>query len=347
MKRGRSLTDLSAEIMRQKENKVDYLVRPVAISMQPMGLGVGMFFGEQELPITTLAHRQVAQKTNIPMKYYDRMLAEEPKLLSNNVTTWLSRKKDPLLVRTLDTSMRAFLSKSYRPLDNYDLMECVLPLLVQGGLSVVSCEITENRLYLKAVSSKVSAEVKKGDIVQSGICISNSEVGLGRLAVEPLIYRLACLNGMIVPDYGIRKNHVGRRSVVNEDVSEFYRDKTKLADDKAFWLKVQDTVSATLKEATFNKIVDTLRDSTQVRLTGNPVEVVDEISRRYYIPDKEHTSILRHLVTSGDLTAYSLANAVTRAAQDAESYDLSTDMERMGSDIVHLDNTQWKALNVA
>jgi hypothetical protein len=34
-------------------------------------------------------------------------------------------------------------------------------------------------MYIKAICPRIQAEVKKGDIVQAGIAISNSEVGMG------------------------------------------------------------------------------------------------------------------------------------------------------------------------
>ena len=40
-----------------------------------------------------------------------------------------------------------------------------------------SCQLTESRMYIKVVNTRLQAEVSPGDIVQSGIIISNSEVG--------------------------------------------------------------------------------------------------------------------------------------------------------------------------
>lgn len=67
---------------------------------------------------------------------------------------------------------------------------------------IASCEVTEGNLYLKVINKAIRAEVKPGDVVQAGFVVSNSEVGLGSLRVEPLVYRLVCSNGLIVNDYG-------------------------------------------------------------------------------------------------------------------------------------------------
>jgi hypothetical protein len=104
------------------------------------------------------------------------------------------------MLRTLDGSMRAFLSDRYRRLDNYDLASAVLPVLKEmgEGLKIVSTELTESKMYIKVINERLELEVKQGDVVQAGMVISNSEVGMGSLKVEPLIYRLICTNGCAV-----------------------------------------------------------------------------------------------------------------------------------------------------
>ena len=91
-------------------------------------------------------------------------------------------------------------------------------------------------MYIKVVNERIQTEVVPGDIVQAGILISNSEVGMGSVSVKPLIYRLVCTNGMVA-DVGVGKRHVGR---INESVDGdfgIFRDETIEADDRAFLMK--------------------------------------------------------------------------------------------------------------
>jgi hypothetical protein len=349
MKSGKSLQELAVELERQRATKVDYIVSPKVMNMTRSSNRME-FLGEDLIPVDSfginpLAHRQLATKLNIPFKYYQLMQEKEPSLLAENVNTWLYKTDEHRLVRTLDGNMRAFLSKGYRPLDNYDLANAVLPILENMDCKVLSCEITEHKMYLKAVTEKITRELSVGDIVQSGICISNSEVGLGRLSVEPLVYTLRCKNGMIVNDYAMRKNHVGRRYVESEDISEFMRDETKIADDKAFWMKVQDLTKATMDEVKFATITDRIENSTQRQITGDIVKLVERVGKNYLFTESDQNSVLGHLIAYGNLTQYGLANAVTRAAQEVESYDRSTDLEHKGADIIALSNNEWSALN--
>jgi hypothetical protein len=200
-------------------------------------------------------------------------------------------------------------------------------------------------LYLKAVTPRITAEVKKGDVVQAGLCVSNSEIGGGAIKVEPMIYRLICLNGAIVNDLAMRKTHVGKRNSLEFDNAEqYYRDETRLADDRAFWLKVQDVVAAMLNQVQFNGIVERWQVATTQKITADPVEVVERTAKRFGLFDTERSSVLTHLIQGGDLSAYGLLNAITRSAQDVESYDRSTDLERIGSQVLELPKQAWREL---
>ena len=213
--------------------------------------------------------------------------------------------------------------------------------------TVESCEVTEKRLYLKVITDRIVADIKKGDAVQAGLVISNSEVGCGSLKVEPMIYRLVCLNGLILPDQAMKKYHVGKAG--NEDIddgaAEFFRDSTRLADDRAFFMKVQDIVSATLDMVKFNMMVNKLRDAADRIIDADPVKVLDNVGRKFDLTDAESGSIMQHLIKGADLSQYGLINAITRAAQDVDSYDRSTDLERIGGEILELPQSQWKVLS--
>lgn len=74
-----------------------------------------------------------------------------------------------------------------------EIAKVVLPLIGQmEGAHFESCQITESRMYMKIVNTRLEAEVVPGDIVQAGLIISNSEVGQGSVNIQPLVYRLVC-----------------------------------------------------------------------------------------------------------------------------------------------------------
>jgi hypothetical protein len=348
MKTGKTLQELAIEVQRQQESKVDFTAPSSklrfhgdhgALRMEAAGVG--------DFAINNYAHGQIAVNAAIPKQYYDRVLQSNPALLASHVNHWFSTEPKKHLVRTLDKSTRALLSDRYRPLDNFDLLTSILPMIIEshGHMVVASSEVTERKLYLKlAVPSLVEA-VKVGDEVTAGVVISNSEVGDGSLSVDPFITRLVCLNGMKVDKFGQRRNHVGKSLSSGEDAAEFYQDDTRAADDRAFFLKVRDTVRGVLEPAGFHKIVDSLRESTEKKIEAKPEDAVEILANKYQLNQGTRDGIFRQLIDGGlGLNQYSLVQAITRQAQDEESYDDASRLESLGGTVLPLNPSEWKVI---
>lgn len=354
MKTGRNLQEVLVELNRQNKAKQDFISPAQGMRLREDGRTFEinhLTSNQQEVFGTTpLFHRQVASALGIPAKYYDLMQAQKPTLLAENVNAWFGDKTNSYMVRSMDYGggqvARALLSERYRRIDNLEVASAVLPLFAGSDqYEVVSSEVTEHRLYLKVVSKRLEMEVRKGDIVQAGVVISNSEVGLGAVSVQPLVYRLVCLNGAVVNDMGERRHHVGRQAKAVEDSFALYSDETMEAEDKAFLLKLRDTTMAAIDETRFAQIVNRLRDSTEIPITGKVQDVVQLAAQSYGINSDEQEGILKYLIEGGDLSLYGLSNAVTRASQDVDSYDRATALEGIGWQVATMEPAQWKEIN--
>ncbi len=352
MKTGRPLNEVMMELNRQNQRKKDYIGSAQALRLFEDGqtFEIGSMSGAQQFGTTRLFHRQVASALGIPAKYYDIMQSQKPELLAQNVNAWLSDRENSYMIRTMDYGggrvARALLSDRYRRIDNMEIASAVLPLFAGSDqYEVISSEVTENRMYLKILSRRLEMEVVPGDYVQAGVVISNSEVGLGSVNVQPLVYRLVCTNGMIVNDMGERKNHVGRAAKAVEDSFHIYSDETMEAEDKAFLLKLRDVTMAAIEEGRFAQVVGKLKESAGIPITGKVTEVVELTGKTYGFNTDEQDSILQYLIAGGDLSQYGLSNAITRASQDVESYDRATALEGIGWQVAAMPATQWKELN--
>lgn len=360
MKQGKSLTKLAAELERQHTAKRDFIADTRELELIPgLNLQEGSSISESlrlskggehlNFELGKHTHRQIGRYLNIPAKYYDRMQIEAPALLAHNVNHWFKTKPTERMLRTLDGKARAFLSNRYRRLDNVDLLHAVIPVLAElkdtagCGLDIMSCDVTETKLYLKCVFPKIEAEVKQGDVIQSGIVISNSEIGQGALTVTPLIYRLVCTNGMIAPDYGQRKYHVGRAASSEQKAYELFSDETLEADDKTFWLKTRDVVKAAANPETFSKIVTVMQRSITEPIE-QPIKAVEELSNHLNFNQSETESIIKHFMQDADFSRWGLANAVTRTAEDTDSYDRASELEEAGWKTLTLPQTEWQQL---
>jgi hypothetical protein len=360
MKTGKSLVELATEIQRQAAAKVDYvadtrklMVTPTPAALHPNdstaagGMWLNIQNGDSKVVgINSLAHRQIAERVGIPAKYYDRMMNESPTLLATNVNHWFQQSPETRMIRTLDGRARAFLSNRYQRIDNHHVAEVVLPVLSETpGIEIMSTEITDARLYIKAVTHRVQAEVKSrrvGDLVEAGVMISNSEVGLGAISVQPFFHFLVCLNGMVRNKDGLRAAHVGTRLDADEALATILADDTRKVLDRGVLLKVRDVVRAAMDEARFKDAVAAMQEQTNQVVQGDPAKAIEVLADDFGMLDSERASVLRHLIEGGDLSRYGLMNAVTRTAEDLPNYDRATEFETMGGRILDLPRNQWE-----
>ncbi len=340
MKQGiKNVQALYKELEEQRENRKDIIADTRSLmvtstealsTMQVTADGENLHY-----VISDVAHRQIADRLGIPFKYYMRMRTEYPELLDANINGWLEENPEKRMLRILDGKLRAFLSDRYRRLDNLELVDHVLPVIAQmKGCSIESCDITDTHLYMKVINRTMKAELVPDDVVQAGFVISNSEVGLGALKVEPLLYRLVCKNGLITKELAHKKYHAGRQVEDTDNAYELYSDETLAADDKAYFLKVQDIVSAAVDEARFNLTVDKMRASMEIRTGDDPFKTVEILGDKYVLNKAERASILRHFIMENDFSAFGLVNAVTRSSQDVADYNRATDLERLGGTLL-------------
>ena len=162
MKFGRTLMELAQELTRQREAKHDYLIdtRNLVMDATPDGGHLLTMQNPQQRQNTLLtvhdsAPRQIGATLGIPAKYYDKMRTEHPELLTANVNGWFQHAPQTRMVRTLDGTARAFLSDRYRRIDNAEIAEAVLPIIADiQDARVESCEVTDERMYIKVVNPR-------------------------------------------------------------------------------------------------------------------------------------------------------------------------------------------------
>lgn len=365
MKSGLTLVELAREIERQSSAKRDFIASTAAteIAVKPKEDApdqkiVALRFGEHEMPIKPYAHDQIAAHTEIPTRYYNRMLQTAPELLATNVAEWFKRKPQARMVRSLDGNVRAFLSDRYRTMENDELAEAILPTLMDMKLDVMSSQITDTRLYIKAVDQRIKRDMPTGrrwgdgshiffDTLSPAIIISNSEVGAGALSIEAGVFTKVCTNLAIASSRSMKKYHLGGRQDLGDDVVRMLSDDTKRSRDVALWKTVRDVTKAAFDEAAFSAYVDSMKDATQAKIEGDPVKVVEVTAKKFGFGETEKSSVLRHLIENGDLSKYGLHSAITRAAEDFTDYDRATEFERLGGKVLEMPKTEWRELAIA
>lgn len=351
-----SLADVAAELTRMQATKKDYIVDTRRMSFMSDEAGSTMTWdvaadpetpGHISGPVLDHAHGQISARLGIPKRYYDRLRADAPSLLDQNVKHWFYKSPERRMVRTLDGNVRAFLSDRFRRLDNFDLMErSILPALHDvDGLEFHVASLTPERMVLRAILPSLQTEILKvGDIVQAGFQIRNSEVGSSALTCEPFIWKLDCLNGLVTNAGSLRAYHVGRRIEDTEEAQIIFRDDTLRADDTAFFLKARDAIKAAVDETVFEEIVSNMRAaSLGIKLTA-PAAATTVLAQTFSLNDGERESVLESLARGGDISRWGMVNAVTDAAKSADTFDRQEEMERIGGSVLAMSEGDWQKI---
>lgn len=343
MQAGLTIAELASRVKANQTLKHDLIADTRAVTMRiDDDKAPSLQIETDRFGVMPIAHDQIASRLNIPARYYARMQADAPDLLADNVNHWFRNSPEKRMIRTLGGDVRAFLSNRYQRIENEEIANVTLPILADvPDLRFISTQVTDARMYIHAVAPRITGEVNVGDVVQAGIIISNSEVGLGSVSIKPLIYRLVCKNGMIMPDGKFTARHVGAKIDNSQDL---WSDEAKRADDRAILLKVRDVVRAILSEKVFTENLDKMRALTERRLTGNPVKAVEVLAQKVGASEAEHGDILRSLIEGGDLSAWGLLNAVTHQAHTAKSYDRAVELEQAGGALVDLAPKDWREI---
>jgi len=342
----KSLPELVSELERQAKNRYDIVVptdtlivgydqasNTVYMDVPQVQTGIP----PRRHGITNYAHEQIATKTGIPTRYYDKMRNEgKLDLLTRNVNTWLP-DKEKRLVRVLDDNVRAILSDRYRIIDNYDILWESLQefkRIQSTGIQIDIREssLTETHLYMKATSPSLTGEVMhyKGrtEPVRGGIIISNSEVGCGAFRVEPFVNVLVCQNGLI-REQSFSKVHLGKeRGCGLIDFS----DATLELQDMTLWSEIRDLIRNTFKPEIFQEWLDNINGKASQEIM-KPEIAVNNIIKRYTLPQNLKDDLVNHFMRESP-TVWGLSMAVTRVAQNQKSYDKQIDMERIGAEIL-------------
>lgn len=322
-----NLQAMSEELERQKPLKWDEKIEAVKLEMIPFEneLKLQIDGRDKAFNITRPCHTQIAERLEIPVKYYTRMEAEAPELLTENVNTWLKREEKEVFVRGLGDSVRAFLSDRYRVIDHLDVLLCALNELQAYEAQIVECYLSETEMNVKVRSNQLRDFVRhKDDLILGGLLLTNSETGHRALRVEPRTFRVKCTNGMVMEEFLTRQVHLGNGS------DEF---------DEMVYLSIRRSIRELFGR--FGEIVQILRETTEIKIT-NPQRVIHNVVEHYRLSEEQKENILIAFGAEPEEDQYGIANAVTRAAQREETWERSLELERIGGKVIALPRETFK-----
>lgn len=335
------LQNLVSTLETQHRQKADYVVGYDNIIMHE-----GKLIFPSEVDSYTpnaVCHEGLAEKLEIPGQYYNRMKAQRPELLDLTVGHWLKHSAGKkALIRTYETLegnvARAFLSNSYRAIDNYDVLFAALDAIKKTGVEVeiTDAQVTERKLYMTVICRQVEVDATSllqgyldrgdrahvGNGVISGLIISNSEVGDGQFQIRPRAVVLKCNNGLIAPDDSFSRIHLGARLEAGAVV---WSEATKNKNYELIMSQVTGAVTTFLSKEYLGRMLENVYKG-QAQTLNRPVDTIQNVCKYLRYTQEQRESILNYFLHDGELSGAGITHAITRHAQ-AEGADKRYEME--------------------
>lgn len=265
------------------------------------------------LAIRELALRQLCERIGAPAPYIRGLPAPMQAICMNH---GLVSKPQPALLRTADGHLRAVLSERYAPVDDMVLFELIADALDRAGLrneAMVRASVVGTSTVMRITLPSEGIAVKKGDVIEHGIDLGNSEVGLRSVQVTPVTYRLVCSNGMRAwqSESTSRFRHIGDPLRLRE----LLRDAIPIGfaearGDIERWRRALDV-----------RVDDVLAEIEALRafsITGGDAQAV---ARTYALEAgvelvDPSVEALKSALSKRTTTVFELANAITATAKD-------------------------------
>lgn len=364
-----NIGDVNEELHRQEDRKVDIVqntrvidVNPTRKGIEKSGSEIGNIFSYEDpsrfrstnnLPISLSlrnerisniginrhALSQICSAVKVPIRSMDHLLETDPELAALVIERGLASLGKLKLFRFLDEENRAFLSDRYMILDNLMLFNFLTNVMMgNDGWYPHEFSFTQTKFYVHFLNSSISEDVGLGDTVVIGIKITNSEVGCGSVSVEYQLYRLACLNLMVVPTSKVKKVHLGA-----QHDEGLISSRTIQLRHGAMMSEVKDAIELANNPELFAEMVTPAKLSARTEL-ADPHATVRYISNEIGLSEREEVETIGNMVRGSDNSLWGALNAVTATARETEDYDRKSQLEASAGNIL-ANQRAWSKLS--
>lgn len=369
--RGEALADILTTLQEWRTKRRDIVVPMSALALADTGThlhvpereheltldGVTEHVTAHHLELSDLAHDQLADRLNIPRRYYRLMTGTDDNswLRATNVNHWLGQDSRSVMLRTFTNPdggaglLRAILSDRYSRIDNLEVTHAVMTGIVGAGVDPqgidISGDLTDNgRLRMRITAPEIGTNVAdlladyrspfsgKGaaelPMMWAGVEVTNSETGGGAFNITPRVVLQVCTNGMTQTKDVERSVHLGGR--LDEGIVE-WSSETQTRTLDLITSKATDAIRTFLSPTYVESVANRLRAVADVPV--GPQVAVEVTTGILGLTDGEQADLLALFGASGQRTAMGVGHAVTALAQSATS-DRSAEFEAAFMDIV-------------
>jgi hypothetical protein len=265
----------------------------------------------EPLPLRELAFYQLAQKIGAPAPYLRELPA---KLQVACINFGLTQREGAALLRLAGGEVRAVLSDRYAAADDALLLDIVSDCLDRTGYRhdvMVRAAGVGPHTVLRLTLPGEGVPVKVDDVIEHGIDLGNSELGLRSVQVTPVTHRLICTNGMRAwrSQAAVRMRHIGDPERLRDQIADAIPVAfAEARGDLDKWKRAVDVlVDNALEE------IESLRG---VGLSGAEVRAVGQTlaEERHLLPASGAGQSVREAL-GVPTTAFEVANAITATAR--------------------------------
>lgn len=309
---------------------------------------------------TAIMDDGLADRLGITPGYLRRCRDRNIQVYDDNVNGWLTHDDysgKSFLVRGFQPADqgglgigRAFLSNSYKPIEDLDVLMTVLQGIQAAGVEVQikGCDLTDRNMHVQVVCEQIAVNAKAlvekyrspfdgrngSDLPMmfAGFRIRNSEVGHGRFSIAPEVVLQVCRNGMTRRVDAYEVQHLGTKL---EDGPIRWSEETQAANLDLITRKTADAVRTFLSPEYVQATLDRMLAAAGVPVT-KPEDTIKHIAKELRFDEKQQNDILAMFIRGADLTAGGVMHAVTAAAQDVQDADVADEMESAAEKVLEL-----------
>lgn len=257
------------------------------------------------------AHNQLLARLDIPQKLWERWDVATKFIVMNKMFQNDTKLERDVLLRIQDNNtVRALMSSRFEPYDNLELLRTLEPFCAESKVQVAfNDELTTN---ISLTFPQTATEIKLGDIVEQGVHIRNSEVGMASVTVSSYVFRLRCYNGLVGGGDGgsYHFRHIGDGDSLRE--------------------RVASAVESAVLEA--QKVTAQFKQALEIAI-DNPIERLQKVVEDNKLSKDDFNMMINSFTLEPDHNLFGVVNAVTRTATQFDG-EKAYELQRIGTKLL-------------
>jgi len=277
---------------------------------------------KKKYSLTDHSSGQVCRHFNIPKAFWKNILDNEARAYLFNKFSYEINTAYYLRCRkgqggNPDT-MRAVLSDRFVPLDNRFILEQLKTFFDQNKSDIVNFDLNDWSMHFRFIMNDKVLDLSNGhpDVLNAGVHLSNSEVGLMSTNIDAMVFRQVCSNGAILK----------------------FEDKSFLK--QAHQGYPEENFAEAYKESIWDAVEYARIAYKNIKKSKDIVIKKDEDIDKRFIPlekSKKYTddfiNSMRNDFKKSDRTLYDLFNVMTEKSQEL-SWDKRINLEKIAGTLL-------------